>query len=594
MTSMPIRTLVDLVRLRAETLADRCAYRFLADGEREEASLTYAELDRAARACAARIRQRVDPGTAVVLTYPAGLDFISAFLGCLYAGAIAVPVSTAHPRRGNDRLAAIVADCAAPLMLSTSAGARAVAAAAMQCDRLASIEVLATDGLTGERAAANPEHSINGETCAFLQYTSGSTRCPRGVRISHANVLANLIAIHAAEGAGAHSRSLSWLPAFHDMGLIEGILQPLYGGYPAWLMPHATFLQRPARWLQAISRLGVTVSGGPNFAFDLCVRRVRDDEIGALDLSSWDVAYCGAEPVRAQTLEAFAQRFGICGFRRSALRPVYGLAEATLLVAASGRGAKEPRILYARADQLEQGQFVHAADDCSSRVALVSCGEPVAGTELAIVDPATEGSVGAGAIGEIWVSGPSVAIGYRSEDASSGSQFTTREVNGVRRRWLRTGDLGFIAAGELIVSGRIKDLIIVRGRKLHPQDLEQAVQGCDERILPNAVAAFSLLGAQVECVAICVEISPRVLCAEPGGSEYGLEALADAIRECVFRQHAVAVASVAFVRPGALARTTSGKLMRYRCRRDLMSGNIDLLRQFDTSGVQPYLSNQAH
>jgi acyl-CoA synthetase (AMP-forming)/AMP-acid ligase II len=377
------------------------------------------------------------------------------------------------------------------------------------------------------------------------------------------------------------------------MGLIEGILQPLYGGYPTWLMPHATFLQRPARWLQAISTLGITVSGGPNFAFDLCVRRVRDAEIVDLDLSAWEVAYCGAEPVRAQTMEEFEQRFGKYGFRRSALRPVYGLAEATLLVAAPARHATGPNIVYARADRLEQGQFVPAPDDCASRVALVSCGEPVPGTEVAIVDAATEHLAGAGAIGEIWVCGPSVADGYRAEDVSDGTQFTTREFDGVGRRWLRTGDLGFIVAGELIVSGRIKDLIIVRGRKLHPQDLEQVVQGCDERILPNAVAAFALEGAPAEQVALCIEISPRVLRAESEVRARNLEALADCIRASVFRQHDVAVATVAFVPPGALPRTTSGKLMRFRCRRDFMGGNIDVLRRFDTPALASDPSSRA-
>jgi acyl-CoA synthetase (AMP-forming)/AMP-acid ligase II len=218
-------------------------------------------------------------------------------------------------------------------------------------------------------------------------------------------VLANLSAIHAAEGNSVHSRGLSWLPHYHDMGLIEGLLQPLYGGYPAWLMSPTAFLQRPARWLQAIAKFGVTVSGGPNFALDLCVRRVRDEELVGLDLSCWEVAYCGAEPVRAQTLGAFARRFAACGFRRSALRPVYGLAEATLLVTASARDALQPKVVYADAEQLQCGQFVSAVTDDPEAVALVSCGRAVAGGEIAIVDPMTQTALAAGKIGEIWVSG---------------------------------------------------------------------------------------------------------------------------------------------------------------------------------------------
>ena len=574
MTSIPIRSLADLLRLRAQTHAERIAYTFLPDGEVAAEQLTYAQLDCRARALAARIRARTRPGDAVILAYPAGLDFVAAFFGCLYAEAIAVPVGPAHARRGNERLCAIIADCEAKLIATTSAGVGALASAGGHAD-LALPEALATDAPFPVDEGVPPPGRVREDGVAFLQYTSGSTQSPRGVCVSHANVLENLSAIHAAEGNSAQSRGLSWLPAYHDMGLIEGILQPLYGGYPTWLMPHAAFVQRPARWLGAISRYGVTVSGGPNFAYELCVRRVGDEDLEGVELSTWDVAYCGAEPIKAATMREFADRFGAYGFRRSALRPVYGLAEATLLVAASARSAGRVNVLHARRAGLDEGRFDAVGESDPDGVALVACGPPIGGTTIAIVDPERGAPVASGAIGEIWVSGPGVARGYRGQ--APASPFLIGKIDGVSRRWLRTGDLGFVAGNELIVSGRMKDLIIVRGRKIHPHDLERTVERCDPRIMPNSAAAFAAQGAATEHVVLCIEIARAT--ARVGAQL--LEALADTIREHIYRNHAVAIATVAFVGLGALPRTSSGKLMRFRVRRDFCAGAMEIVRRFD-------------
>ena len=584
MRSMPIRSLADLVRVRAETLADRCAYTFLADGDDVEATLTYGELDRSARGIAARIRERAKPGDAVILAYPAGLDFIAAFCGCLYAGVVAVPVEPANARRGNERLAAIAADCDAALVLATAESAKALATAGEGHPALARVAIIVAD----RHAPAEDAHTsmrASAEIPAFLQYTSGSTQSPRGVRVSHANVFANLLAIHAAEGNSGESRGLSWLPAYHDMGLIEGILEPLYGGYPAWLMPHAAFVQRPVRWLRSIARYGITVTGGPNFAYELCVRRVDDAELERVDLRSWRVAYCGAEPIKVATMRAFADRFAGCGFRRSALRPVYGLAEATLLVTASSRSATQVNVVHAQKACLDHGRYVPAAADDPGSIALVACGRPIEGTTVAIVDPERRSAVEPGIVGEIWVSGPGVASGYRTR-RSGARAFVDCAIDGVRRRWLRTGDLGFFAGGELIVSGRMKDLIIVRGRKIHPHDLEQTAERCDPRILPNSAAAFASHGPESEQVVLCVEIPRSLARMRSLAQAQPLAALADTIRECIYRNHAVAVATVAFVRLGALARTSSGKLMRYRLRRDFFASTIDVVRRFDAQLLQ--------
>jgi acyl-CoA synthetase (AMP-forming)/AMP-acid ligase II len=575
-------TLVELLRARADGEGDRSAYGFLADGERVSADISCGALDRMAAAIAHSIRSRVEPGTPVVLAYPAGLEFVAAFFGCLYAGAIAVPMLPVHPRRGNERLAAIVADCGARVLLSTPAGVRAFEAAREHSPALAALDALSPDAeLDRSFSLTMPAP----DALAFLQYTSGSTQSPRGVRISHANVLANLAAIHAAEGNGAHSRSLSWLPHYHDMGLIEGILQPLYGGHRALLMAHTAFLQRPVRWLQAISAHRISVSGGPNFAFDLCVRRVRDDELGELDLSCWEVAYCGAEPVRARTLEAFAERFGACGFKRRALRPVYGLAESTLLVTASDRHAPGPKLVHASSDGLEQNRYRSVASGSPGAVALVCCGRPVAGAELAIVDASTATELEPGSVGEIWLSGPSVASGYFGEPPAGNLVFEECMLGGARRRWLKTGDLGFMVDGELVVSGRVKDLIIVRGRKLHPQDLEQTAEACHRSILPNGAAAFALEEEGTEGVALCVEIAQSLMHAFEESCGSAASALAGTIREAVSRRHELRLTTVAFVRPLALARTSSGKLMRYRCREDFLRGRLALLGRFDMPAV---------
>jgi acyl-CoA synthetase (AMP-forming)/AMP-acid ligase II len=580
MTQALARTLVDLLRVRAETLGERRAYTVLGDGENETTALSYAELYMSARAVAAQLRERITPGASVILAYPPGLDFIVAFFGCLYARIIAVPVCPPHPRKGNERLAAIALDCGARHLLTTSAGARAVAAAAAEHEALAALTAITADlGTCNDPGGIAPAY-LTADAVAFLQYTSGSTRNPRGVVVAHTNVLSNLAAIHAAEGNGAHSRGVSWLPAYHDMGLIEGILQPLYGGYPTWLMPHTAFLQRPARWLQAITRYAATVSGGPNFAYDLCVHRISAAELDRLDLGTWQVAYCGAEPIRAGTLDAFAARFTACGFKRPALRPVYGLAEATLLVTASAREAPGPRIVRANKSALEQGRVelaqCHADDDAAP---LVSCGKPPAATRLLIIDPGTSEVLPEGQVGEICVSGPGVARGYRSADAVSDGVFHDGAIGGMRGPWLRSGDLGFMLDGELYVSGRSKDLIILRGRKLHPQDIEHTV----ERSHPHqiaAAAAFALEGSSGEGLVVCAEVARAQRASESTGQRTSWDAVADAIRDQVYRQHDAAVAAIAFVRAGGLARTTSGKLMRFRCRNDFATGRLPLIANF--------------
>ena len=514
----PERTLVDVLRARADGDGARIAFSFIADGERETLSWTYGELDRRARALGAHLQSRLVAGDRVVLAYPPGLDFIAALCGCLYAGMIAVPVPALHPRRTAERMAAVAADCQPALQLGPDAA----------------IDLDAADTWAAPAVA--------GDGIAFLQYTSGSTARPKGVKVTHANLLANLAMIQAAERNDASSRGLSWLPAYHDMGLIEGILQPLYAGYPAWLMPPAAFLQRPLRWLQAISRLRITVSGAPDFAYALCTRRISDDEAASLDLSSWRVAYDGSEPVVARTLSGFARRFAACGFCEAALRPVYGLAEATLLVSASPADRAAPRVLALDAAALADARIELAEHDAAA-VSVVSCGSAVAGTQISILAPS-------GRVGEIQVSGPAVTPGYWGQPPAAGP--------------LRTGDLGFQHDGELYVTGRLKDLVILRGRKLYPQDIEGSVEACSDAI--HAAAAFAVQEDHVDRLIVLAEV-------ERGAGCDGQRVL-DAIADAVFRRHECAIAATVLVRRGTLPRTSSGKLMRFRCREQFLASSL--------------------
>jgi acyl-CoA synthetase (AMP-forming)/AMP-acid ligase II len=579
--------LVTLLHARADRFGVKRLYTFLADGENEARVLSFAALARSASALARAMRNRIEAGSNVLLAYPPGLEFIVAFFACLEAGVVAVPVCPPHPRRDNARLAAIAADCGGRHLFTTHAIARWAASAR----DLAGMEIVATDRCDIDEGrdeamayaatrgdAAARARSIGTSSLAFLQYTSGSTSSPRGVRVTHANVMANLAAIHAAEGNDADSRGVSWLPGYHDMGLIEGILQPLYGGHSTWLMPHAAFLQRPVRWLRAISRHGASVSGGPNFAFDACARRVTDDDLVGLDLECWKVAYCGAEPVQADTLARFAARFECCGFRARALRPVYGLAEATLLVSASDRTVARPRVRRAQRHALEFGRFVAAPDG----VALVACGRPQPGTRIAIVDPVSARALPEGACGEIWVSGPAVTSGYwnRERDADA---FRLAAIGGIAARWLCSGDLGLLLDDELYVTGRRKDLIILRGRKLHPQDIEHTVHTLLATRL-DAVAAFALQKSEGDGVVVLAELRASAHADEPAS-------LADRIRTQVYRCHEIAIDALGFVRPGSLARTSSGKLMRFRCRQDFIESRLRLIARFDTpaSGLAPVM-----
>ena len=409
-----LSTLVQLLRRRAVNQPKQSAYTFLPDGEVEGESLTYADLDKQARAIAAAIQSVAANGERALLLFPSGSDFVAAFFGCLYAGVIAVPVYPPDPARLNrtlPRFQAVANDAQPVVALTTSSFLPMVSRLAAECPDLRSIRWLTTDNVGDRQEQEWKEPALSCSTVAFLQYTSGSTSAPKGVMVSHGNLLHNERVIKEACGHSEQSTFVSWLPLYHDMGLIGTLLQPLYLGALGVIMPPTAFLQKPFRWLRAISRYKAATSGGPNFAYDLCVRKITPEQRATLDLSSWTTAFNGAEPVRHETLERFASAFADCGFRRETFFPCYGLAESTLIVTGSFREA--PPLAHAvQSAELERNRVVQAAGDEVAQRTIVSCGEPLLGQQVTIVNPEDLTQCPPDTVGEIWVSGPSVARGY--------------------------------------------------------------------------------------------------------------------------------------------------------------------------------------
>ncbi|HEU4321538.1 MAG TPA: MupA/Atu3671 family FMN-dependent luciferase-like monooxygenase [Roseiflexaceae bacterium] len=559
-------TLVELLRARAAATPDRTGYTFLHDGETDARSLTYGELDAQARAVAAQLQAHCGPGERVLLFYPPGLDYIAGLLGCLYAGMVAVPAYPPNPARLErtlPRLRTLARD-AEPAVILTSAGLQGIAG-----------PLAAEDAVFGRAAWLAPTHDadaaawrpapLDGESLAVLQYTSGSTASPKGVMLSHGNMLHNLAAIAACFGHSEESRGVIWLPPYHDMGLIGGILQPLYAGFPVALMSPSAFLQRPARWLEAIARFRATTSGGPNSAYELCIQKTTPEQRARLDLSSWRVAFNGAEPVRAETLERFADAFAASGFRRTAFYPCYGLAEATLIVA-GGTAGREPAVVPAA--ELVSPTGVHSPDP---QTRLVGCGQSIGGQHIAIVDPAEQTRCADGTPGEIWVSGPCVAQGYWGQPDLTADTFRARIRNGPEAAFLRTGDLGVVRENELFVLGRLKDLIIIRGRNLYPQDIEQTVEQSHAALRPSCGAAFGVDIEGEERLVIVQEVSRH--------HRHGaLDGITDAIRQAVVLQHEVQPHAVVLIREGSMVKTSSGKVQRYACRAAFLAQTLPVLQ----------------
>lgn len=549
------------------------AFGFIDDLSGAARELSFRELFSRSASLAATLQSCGLQGSRVLLAAQRNQRFVVAFFACLMAGAVAVPTPVPRRQQLHDRFERLAHDSGATALLGDKDEVLAFRPSNAP-QGWVSLDLRAAPSLSAGDWA---RHRPAGEDLAFLQYTSGSTGHPKGVMVSHANLLANLRAIHDALGYGPESRQLVALPLFHDMGLVDGVLEPVFSGCAAYLMPPQLLAASPRLWLDCISRLGITISGGPNYMYELAAQ-LSSDELNGIDLSSWRVAFCGAEPVQGATAQCFAKKMAPHGFRAASFFPCYGMAEVTLF--ATGQPLDtEPRLVKVR----ERGH----------ERTLVSCGKPAAGHEVAVVDPVSRKRLPDGAEGEIWLSGPSVAQGYWNNPEATGETFHARIADGTQARFLRTGDLGMLKDGDLFVTGRIKDLIIVRGRNIAPQDVEQAAQAAHPAIRPASCAAFMSQGAQgVERVVLALEVE-RVALHRPDE----MEGIRKAVQRAVFDALDLALDEVVLLKPASLPKTSSGKLARSACGRAHAQGTFAVVPEparEDPRAVcsLPWLQNQ--
>lgn len=606
----------------AEIKPRHVAIEFLPDrGEPDR--VTYGQLHRQALAIRDLLRGDCGIGDRVILMLPAGPEFVAGFLGCLYAGVIAVPASEPKPKRRNDRLSSVAGDCAPTAVLCTRA-IRERIDPRLVCPELASVPwlcleetaesphvpthrngtdsrgTLSSRGLNPNRRVTDAgfrdpiesgrvaESLPSPDSIAFLQYTSGSTSDPMGVAVTHHNLIHNLEMIRLGFGQDFNDANLPslkgafWLPLYHDMGLIGAILEPLYLGGTTVLMPPTSFLKKPLRWLQAISDSRAVISGAPNFAYELCVNRVTPADRESLDLSHWEVAFCGAEPIRAETIDRFCETFASSGFRRNAFYPCYGLAEATLLVSGH-RAGSEPVIKTIRRDEMERFVVSECDDspdqdtpgpDAEETLRVIGCGHPRLDGEVLIVDPETGRPVGADQIGEIWYRGENVADGYWNRPEKTAAVFDARPVGRPDDAFLRTGDMGFWDGNQLFVTGRLKEMLVIRGRNLFPQDLEASARSID----PDSIDGVVIFprGESDENLVLVVEVDRR---ADAATSEILISKLRASLNETFD----ISLSAVLFVRPFSLPRTTSGKMQRWLTRQLFNEGSLKVIHRWDRS-----------
>jgi acyl-CoA synthetase (AMP-forming)/AMP-acid ligase II/acyl carrier protein len=577
-------TVIDLLRNRANHQPEQTGYTFLVDGETQTASLTYQTLDLQARSIAAHLQSLNAQGARALLLYPSGLEFIAAFFGCIYAGVTAVPAYPPQQNQTRHRLQSIVADAQATFALTTSALLADSQIQFADAPHLPHLHWITTDNLQDSEALdwAMPSLGEGPDSgcaaIALLQYTSGSTGTPKGVMVSHENLLYNATLIQHCFEDGEDSIGVSWLPPYHDMGLIGGILQPLSIGRPMILMSPMAFLRKPVRWLQAISRYRATTSGGPNFAYELCVKKITPAECETLDLGSWQVAFNGAEPIRPQTLDAFAKKFQAYGFHRDAFYPCYGMAEATLMVT-GGTRMKAPEICTVDPVALKDKQVVPVAQSFQAARKVVGCGQARLDQKVMIVDPVAATRCGEAQVGEIWVSSLSVAQGYWNQPQETERVFNAYLTDTGEGPFLRTGDLGFMQAEALFVTGRLKELIIIRGRNHYPQDIEWTVQSSHGALRAGGGAAFSIEVNGVERLVMVQEVERSAVRQLPA------EEIFAAIRRAVSEHHQLKIYAIALLKPGSIPKTSSGKTQRTECRARYLDERLEPLEAWCASSV---------
>ena len=562
-------SIIQILCNSSERLKDKIAFRFLRERGLGVVEVTYQGLFERAKVVAAELQSRVAVGERALLAYPPGLEFLEGFFGCLMAGIVAVPVALPKRRRATSQLAEIFRSAKPRLVLCSSVNRRELENVASFQGMVAPEHLLETDALEAGEGADWKVPETTQDDIAFMQYTSGSTSAPKGVIVSHRNLLANLSMIQESLGTNENTIGVSWLPLYHDMGLIGGVLQPFYCGGTSTLLAPAAFLQRPALWLETISQTRATISGGPDFGYDLCVRKVTEEQRRSLDLDSWSIAFTGAERIRSGTLARFEERFRDNRFRRDRFFSCYGLAEATLMVS-GGPAGRSPMVLSVSVDRLaaNQVQLVEASEVNS--LTLVGSGRILPGQDVVLIDPKSGELCPSDRVGEIWIRGENVTQGYFEQPAETARTFSAHLPSGVDRPFLRTGDLGFLWDEQLFITGRLKDLLIIRGRNLYPEDIEQTLSGIHPSLRPGGCVAFAVDDGECERLHLIVEVDARC-------DRIEAEEVFHVSRREIAAQLDVEVDTIGLARAGSIPRTTSGKPRRAACRELFLNRKVELV-----------------
>jgi acyl-CoA synthetase (AMP-forming)/AMP-acid ligase II len=568
-----LKTLMDVVRYHATHRPDQVAYVYLEDGESDEHPITFRELDRQARAFAAHLQSVVKAGDRALLLYPSGLEFIVAFLGCLYADVIAIPTTVPHLKRSTPRLLLMMKDAEAHVACTTQGVHEKIKFLAEENVEFQDIRWVISEEVDSDGAEKWLQPESQPDNIAFLQYTSGSTSVPKGVMITNFNLMRTIQDLQIGVQFEDDSVMVSWLPIFHDMGLIFGLLTPLYVGRPCYIMSPVSFLEKPFRWLNAISRHKGTHTAAPNFAYELCVRKITDEEKKELDLSRMVGAINAAEPVRLETMREFTKAFTPSGFRYEMFMPGYGLAEATVKVSNKKPG-QAPAHCILDANQIQRNKLVFVPETDPNAYPNIGCGWTSIGADIRIVDPATNKPCLPDEIGEIWVQSDSVAQGYWKRPEVSEEVFRARLADSGEGPFLRTGDMGFIHDGELYIAGRIKDMVIIQGRNYYPQDIELTMEKCHPALRPSCGAAFAIDDGEAEHLIVVHEVRREFRKMD------NFKEVADAIRMAVAKNHGLRVHAVVLITPSTIHKTTSGKIQRSAVREAFQNDSLEVLYEW--------------
>jgi acyl-CoA synthetase (AMP-forming)/AMP-acid ligase II/acyl carrier protein len=574
--------IAQLLGTYAEHRAERKAITFLAEEGDSCDSWTYAELDQHARALAVALSELATVGERALLLCPQGLPFIQAILGCFYAGVVAVPAYPPGNARQTHRIDTIWRDAEAVLIITTASVKARIEKWMAEEGRFPAFQYLCVEDIDLSLAGRWEMPALESDSLAFLQYTSGSTSEPKGVMVSHGNLMANLSMIQQQFDMGENDIVGGWLPMFHDMGLVGNLLTSLYVGIQAVLMSPVAFVRKPVRWLELITQYQATIVGAPNFGYGLCVDRISEEQRGNLDLSSLRLAYCGSEPIDYRVLDKFAEFFRPAGFNPQSFFPCYGMAEATLMATGSGL-----HYFPLDADALSKGFASPFSEENSASRLFVGCGYSVAGQQTQVVDPETRYALADGQIGEVWLNGPHIAQGYWRKPELTEVAFKAALADGDATPYLRTGDLAFMREGQLVITGRIKEVIILRGRNYYPQDIERCVTESHPALQPQAAAAFSVDINGEEMIVAVQEVRRTAMRDLPA------EAITSAARLAVFEQQELALHALVLLKPATLLKTSSGKIRRSACRAAYLDGSLDVVFAWSQAEASPGEKSQS-